>query len=185
MPALAEVLASAFTGYAWTDWTVPGRHREERLRELQALYLTEALTHGEVWTTSDRDAVAALVPGEMPPPAPSVVDRIRRLHGAGTPLALRHEARARSLRPAHDRVLATIAVHPRVQRSGKGSAVLQAGLDELDKARQSCLLETSAESNLEFYRAFGFRTVAELEYESSAPRVWIMLRRSGGATRAG
>lgn len=176
LPQLADVLTQAFHGYAWTQWTVPMERHQERVRELQQLYLEHvAHPHGMVWTVKDRSAAAAFIPADVP--VPPVAGRIAELHGNRLPALTEADQLLEGHRPDHDWVLATVGVAPQSQGRGLGSAVVMAGLSYIDEQDGSCLVETSDPNNLPFYSGLGFETVDVVK--TAGPFVWIMLRPAG------
>lgn len=75
--------------------------------------------------------------------------------------------------------LSVLSVSPESQRQGYGSALLRPGLERADRDRIGCWLETQRESNIPFYRRFGFELVKELEVEPEV-HLWFMWRAPGG-----
>jgi ribosomal protein S18 acetylase RimI-like enzyme len=71
--------------------------------------------------------------------------------------------------------LSVLSISPESQRQGHGSALLQPGLEKADRDGVGCWLETQRESNLPFYRRFGFELVKEMEVEPDV-RLWAMWR---------
>jgi GNAT superfamily N-acetyltransferase len=71
--------------------------------------------------------------------------------------------------------LQTLAVEPSSQRGGYGTALMQPGLDRADAERMPCYLETQRESNIPFYRRFGFELTDEISLHDSPP-LWLMWR---------
>jgi ribosomal protein S18 acetylase RimI-like enzyme len=53
--------------------------------------------------------------------------------------------------------LQALGVHPNAQRRGVGAALLASGLAIVDADRTPCYLHTSDESNVEYYRRWGFK----------------------------
>ncbi|MEX5237425.1 GNAT family N-acetyltransferase [Kocuria arenosa] len=175
LPRLADVLADAFSDYAWTNWTVPTQGRHQRIRTLQLLYLRHAgLPHGMVWTVPDRTAVAAFLPAPLPPLPPAVLEQITDTHGDRLKALMEAEELVAARRPAHDWVLATVGVAPTAQGHGLGRTVVTAGLEAIDGQGGTCLLETSDPRNLPIYQRFGFTVDAVVT--TPGPPVWIMTR---------
>jgi putative acetyltransferase len=68
--------------------------------------------------------------------------------------------------------LAPIAVEPRVQRTGIGSALIEAGLDELrGLGAAGCVVLGEPD----FYRRFGFRQISNLRYPGPPPEYFLAL----------
>ena len=71
--------------------------------------------------------------------------------------------------------LQTLSVAPAAQRSGVGTALIQPGLDRADSESMPCFLETQRESNIPYYRRFGFELTKEISLHDSPP-LWLMWR---------
>lgn len=64
---------------------------------------------------------------------------------------------------------------PSAQGTGKGGAVIRAGLERADADVLPVCLETARESNIDLYRRFGFEVTREWRVGDSPP-VWSMAR---------
>lgn len=64
---------------------------------------------------------------------------------------------------------------PSAQGTGRGGAVIRAGLERADAERLPVCLETAREENLGLYRRFGFEVTSEWTVRDS-PLVWSMTR---------
>ncbi|KPN18433.1 GNAT family N-acetyltransferase [Arthrobacter sp. Edens01] len=177
---LSAVLGEAFADYAWTRWTVDSERREARISAIQRLYLEHlGLPHGEVWADEVRTAVAVLLPPHL-----AVLDPAPLTAGLQDKLASLHGDSARNLHyplpqaPAGAWTLATIGVAPAAQGNGLGTQLMEAILAACPD--RAIALETSAESNVAFYRRFGFGVWAVSEMPDGGPLVWSMLRGPGG-----
>jgi GNAT superfamily N-acetyltransferase len=71
--------------------------------------------------------------------------------------------------------LQTLSVRPSAQRRGAGTALIQPGLDGADADGVGIYLETQRESNIPFYRRFGFELTDEISLHDSPP-LWLMWR---------
>lgn len=183
VPAAAGVLAEAFTGYAWTRWTVDPDDHVRRLTELQRLYLAEvALPHGEVDLGITEEGLAAVavwfrasaVPAEV---WADVGPAAATLAGDRAAAAAVADAALTPYRPAGDHVvLASVGVAPARQGSGRGGQVLAPGLRRAEQAGLPVALETSAARNRRFYRRLGFEETAVVDLPDGGPRTWLMRR---------
>ncbi|MFI9721658.1 GNAT family N-acetyltransferase [Streptomyces sp. NPDC052396] len=72
--------------------------------------------------------------------------------------------------------LGTLGADPAAQGQGHGAALLRSGLAKADAAGMPAYLESSKESNLGFYRHFGFEVLRELQLPGNGPRLWPMWR---------
>ena len=59
--------------------------------------------------------------------------------------------------------LLALGTRPDVQGTGLGSALVELGTEQADKAEIPCYLETATESNVAFYRKRGFEVTGETE----------------------
>ncbi len=75
--------------------------------------------------------------------------------------------------------LFAIGVRPAEQGKGVGRRLMSAGLEAIDRAGLPAYLESSKESNLPFYRHFGFEVIAQVEPARGCPPMWLMWRDSG------
>lgn len=72
--------------------------------------------------------------------------------------------------------LGVLAVDPVNQRRGLGSAVVRAGLADVDAAGTSAYLETASRSNVALYERLGFQIAHEVDLPFSGPHGWVMSR---------
>lgn len=183
LPQARDTLAAAYAGQAWTSWVVDPRDHEERLKELYAIYLRVALALGAVHVTDDGCAVAAWTfsgaeRGQAELLAREGLDaRVAELSGERIE-NLGHAAR---LLTPHALTgdfwtLAAFGVHPRRQREGIGTKLLQPMLDRLDAEGHTADLETSTPENVRLYERLGFTVRAEEQMPAGGPRVWLMTR---------
>lgn len=71
--------------------------------------------------------------------------------------------------------LRQIGVDPMLQGRGHGSALLAAGLEEIDRGRELSYLEATSPGGRTFYERHGFRALGEVSVNDSPP-LWPMLR---------
>jgi GNAT superfamily N-acetyltransferase len=74
--------------------------------------------------------------------------------------------------------LQTLSIAPEHQRKGAGTALIAPGLDRADDERMPAYLETQRESNVPFYRRFGFELTDVIGLDDSPP-LWLMWRSAG------
>ena len=65
---------------------------------------------------------------------------------------------------------------PSAQGRGLGGRLMEAGLEKVDQANMPAFLESSKESNISFYRRYGFEVVGEVVLVEGCPPEWLMLR---------
>ena len=71
--------------------------------------------------------------------------------------------------------LSLLSVEPASQGKGHGSALIQPGLEAADRQGLGCYLETQRESNIPFYRRFGFELTGKIWIDDELP-LWLMWR---------
>jgi ribosomal protein S18 acetylase RimI-like enzyme len=181
----AGVLTEAFADYPWTRWTVEGYDHARRVEGLQRLIMEHvALPYGEVWVVVDEhDNIASVAIWSLPAivvPA-SVFDTISllqvSLEGDRHSASVAADAAIARLRPpTYHYYLGAVGTRPDYQRLGLGIAVLTPILDRADAEGADVYLETSALSNVAFYRKLGFVTLEQMALPGGGPNVWAMLR---------
>jgi ribosomal protein S18 acetylase RimI-like enzyme len=72
--------------------------------------------------------------------------------------------------------LMLLGVSPTAQGKGIGSSLLQPVLEQADRDRLPCYLETSTESAVRFYQKHGFQILRTGKINSNAPQFWTMKR---------
>ncbi|MCV7321335.1 GNAT family N-acetyltransferase [Mycolicibacterium confluentis] len=159
LDAAASTLVAAFDSYAWTRWSIPQDDYENRLAQLQRMYLGYALDEGIVLVDDEDRGVIALLPPDVSAPSADFQERVAELHGE------RLEAVAAVDIPPHPAGawnLATVGVHPRSQGVGLGAALVHAGVSaarEVDPGA-GVALETSDLRNVGLYERAGFTVTA-------------------------
>jgi ribosomal protein S18 acetylase RimI-like enzyme len=76
--------------------------------------------------------------------------------------------------------LYAIGARPSRQGAGIGGRLMAAGLEPVDRDRMPAYLESSKESNVGFYRRFGFRVTERIVPARDCPPMWLMWREAGG-----
>ena len=185
---LVGTMRAAFAGdplYAWLQPDV-GR-REAMMREVFAFVLRLGRERGEVHTGPSAEAVAvwtapgvALI-GEAD--AERYLDLLRGHIGddrIGDVVAgMTAVERCRPDGP--HRTLHSVAVHPRAQGHGAGSALLRPVLDRCDAENVAAYLDSSCDRNLPFYGRLGFAVVAEVPLPGGGPVMRALVRASSAA----
>jgi GNAT superfamily N-acetyltransferase len=164
--SLARLFAAAFASDPVFDWIARrGPRRAEGLeRFFFWLLQTRAIPFGEVWLADDGSAAAAWLPPDVPATAGGFMEQIRLLpmflRLCGLPRMARGSAMADAMEKHHPHArhyyLAFIAVAPRLQGMGLGSAILEATLKRADNAALPAYLENSNPKNTGLYERHGF-----------------------------
>jgi ribosomal protein S18 acetylase RimI-like enzyme len=183
VPALARMLARAFFDDPVASWAWrPDALRMRALERFQAIRLRQLLVDDEVWTTHDLTCAALWAPpGRWRMSLPEVAALVPSFAGprllARMPLVavgwlgLEHKHPSA---PEHW-YLAVLGTDPSSQGKGLGSAVLRTMLEQCDRDGVAAYLESSKESNIDFYARHGFRVVDELRL-LRGPAMWPMWR---------
>lgn len=165
-PQLARLLAAAFANDPVMDWVARrGRKRAAGLeRFFYWLITVRAIPFGEVWLTETGGATAVWLPPDVPATAGGFVEQMRLLpmflRLCGFPRLLRGQAMADAMEKHHPHephyYLAFLAVAPRLQGLGLGSALLDATLARIDGKGAPAYLENSNPRNTRLYERAGF-----------------------------
>lgn len=183
----SEVLGLAFDDYAWTTWVVDERDHIERITQLQQLFLLHfALPHGNACVTTidgTVESVASWIDTGSTAPEPTtpmsyVAEQFAALEGDRHQASQAADAEYHQWRPAARHLyLATMGTTPAHQRKGLGARTLRPGLELADLDQLSAYLETSSQSNVDFYSALGFEIVRHWRIADGAgPDLWLMKR---------
>ncbi|MFG1886257.1 GNAT family N-acetyltransferase [Micromonospora sp. NPDC049051] len=177
---LITVLVEAFLNGPVADWLVPDL--DER-RNVYFRYFTHVLHHGleygRVDTTSDRSAVAIwYTRDEVPLRAPADHHHeVEKATGRYAPRFLLLDAIFETHHPhaPHD-YLAYLAVDPRHQSRGIGSALLTTAHHTLDATNRAAYLEASNTRNRDLYLRLGYRQGEPIHLPTQGPLIWRMWR---------
>ncbi len=183
VPALAAMLARAFLEDPVASWAWrPTALRPAALERFQAVRLRQLLAHEEVWTTEDLSCAALWAPPgswkttlrEDVALGPCFVHPrlLARLPLVG--LGWLGLERKHPVSPPHW-YLAVLGTDPAAQGRGLGSMVLGAVLEQCDGDGVGAFLESSKESNIDFYSRHGFRVTEEVRLPRG-PSMWKMWR---------
>ena len=163
---LARLLAAAFATDPVMDWI--SRRGPKRAAGLERFFFwlltTRAIPFGEVWMAASGGAAAVWLPPNVPATAGGFIDQMRLmpmfLRMCGLPRLLRGQAMADAMERHHPHdphyYLAFIAVAPRLQGLGLGSAMLDATVKRVDEERAPAYLENSNPKNTRLYERAGF-----------------------------
>lgn len=192
LAAAAAVYTRAFMDDPISIWIAPDPAQRERGLPL---YFRMAMRYaqrfgGEVHRSNDAPrAVATWLEPEHSPPSTSGMLRsgmLRLLWASGLSDARRLLAFGDTLDRLHKRdvtqphwYLWLLAVDPPFQGKGIGGELLRPTLQQVDRARLHCYLETARERNVSFYLRFGFRILRDEKPGPRGPRLWTLLRAPG------
>jgi ribosomal protein S18 acetylase RimI-like enzyme len=182
----AQAVADGFFDNEIWVWLLRRDWQRSRLlpRHYRAMIRRVYMPRGSAWTTRDTAGAALWFP-----PGTLELSRRERLAELFSLLPEGIDSMARGTRweeliaKHHPRTphwyLQTLAVQPSAQRRGIGTALIEPGLARADADGVGCYLETQRESNIPYYRRFGFELTDEISLEDSPP-LWLMWRPPGG-----
>jgi len=188
-PPLALTLARAFYDDPVTAWFYPNaakrlRHARRffaiRLRQLhgqQLIYTTQDHSGAALWALPGHwreDARQSLM---MLPMVPVLLPRIVRSTRLVREIELHHPVQPHFY-------LSVLGTDPEQQGGGVGSALLAPVLDRCDAHQTAAYLESSKESNVDFYARHGFAVTERIELPEGPP-LWLMWREPSDRRRTG
>lgn len=188
--AVAGAVARGFHDNEIWAWVIPDDRRRARLlpRVYRARLRHLYLVRGEAWTTPGATGGALWIPPDEPKrrPRDQLAEALSLFPGIGLAGA-RRGARIEELMAEHHPsephwYLEVLSIDSAHQRQGHGAALLAPVLDRCDADATPAFLETNRESNLPYYRRFGFELTEKISLPDSPP-LWLMWRRP--AVRSG
>jgi GNAT superfamily N-acetyltransferase len=156
---VAELIATAFLPLAAVNWLIPEPAHRRRILSADFRILVEhALEYGVVDVVDELDAAAVWFDRTRPAPEPPDYDgRVSAACGewADRFRVLDELFEANHPEPPHHH-LALLAVHPKRQRNGLGSALLHHHHDTLDRTATPAYLEASSPGSRDLYLRHGY-----------------------------
>jgi len=188
---LAAVLARAFYDDPVTAWFYPdAARRMKHARRFFAIRLRQLADQELIYTTPERAGAALWAgPGHwredlrqslmLLPMLPVLLPRIVRCTHGVREIESRHP-----IEPHY--YLSVLGTEPQQQGGGIGSALLGPVLQRCDADGTGAYLESSKESNVDFYARHGFAVTERIEMPEGPP-LWLMWREPSRRTgrRAG
>jgi len=179
--AATDLITTAFHSLAVSKWLVADPDQRWAAQHAQFQMLVEhAAEHGTIYLDPDRTATAVWLDYTRPVPEPADYDR-RLLQACGE-----HVARFAALDVAFaehhpsapHQHLAFMAVHPRQQQRGRGSALLADHHRRLDAAGVPAYLEAANLRAARLYGRWGYRILDRIDLPGG-PSMWPMWREPG------
>jgi ribosomal protein S18 acetylase RimI-like enzyme len=183
VPELSKMLARAFyddpvATWAWRSDPL----RLHALEQFQAVRIRQLLDGEGVWCNEERSCAALwAAPGRW---RASIRETVELLPSFMRPrlfvrmplvaLGWMDLERKHPAKPEHW-YLAVLGTEPEAQGRGLGSAVLTRMLQQCDSDGIGAFLESSKESNIDYYARHGFRVVNEVRL-LKGPKMWKMWR---------
>jgi GNAT superfamily N-acetyltransferase len=179
--ALAPVFGRAFVNEPMMRWPMgetQDKDLAERFTRCFAFFLEIALGLGLVWEAGTASGAAVWVPpGRFESWEDHPWNQLR-IHALADDDGHRYDAFWRwidSQSPSEPLwQLDSIAVDPRIQGRGCGTALILAGLERARADGVGAFLSTGTERNVSIYRRCGFRVVEDLDAPGKGPRIWFM-----------
>jgi GNAT superfamily N-acetyltransferase len=183
LPGLGRMLSRAFLDDPVASWAYrPDRLRPAALERFQTTRLRQLLKDEEVWTNDELTCAARWAPPNSWRQTPR--EEVEIVGSFVHPLLLYRvpmllwgwhglERHHKALAPHW--YLAVLGTEPSAQGRGLGSAVLAGVLDQCDSDGVGAYLESSKESNIDFYARHGFRVLEEIRL-TRGPSMWTMWR---------
>jgi GNAT superfamily N-acetyltransferase len=177
---LAAMLARAFYDDPVTAWFYPdARRRMKHARRFFGIRLRQLADQELIYTTAERSGAALWTqPGRwredlrqslmLLPMLPVLLPRIVRSTAAVREIERRHPV-------VPHYYLSVIGTEPEQQGGGIGSALLVPVLQRCDSDGVGAYLESSKESNVDFYVRHGFVVTERIELPGGPP-LWLMWR---------
>jgi GNAT superfamily N-acetyltransferase len=184
---VADAVARGFHDNEVWRWVIPDADRCLKLmrRAYRARLRHLYLVRGEAWTTPGCEGGAFWIPPGEPKRRlrDGVAEALSLLPGIGIGGA-RRGSRIENLMDAHHPsephwYLEVLSIAPEYQRQGHGGALLAPVLERCDRDEVPAYLETNRESNLPYYRRFGFELTEKIALPDSPP-LWLMWREPRG-----
>lgn len=178
----AQAAADGFADNEIWVWMLGGTERCRRMlpRHYRAMIRRVYMPRRAAWTTRDTKGTALwFPPGTLSMSLRERFTELISLLPGILPAAARASRWEELIREHHPSqphwYLQTLSVAPDAQRSGYGTALMRPGLERADAEGMACYLETQRESNIPYYRRFGFELTEEISLPDSPP-LWLMWR---------
>lgn len=167
---ILDILTRSFSDNKSVNYVVKqDQNRVDRITRLMDYSFNVCNEFGEVWISDDQQACALILFPDKKRSSfrtllwdlklASSVIGLNRISAV-----LKREAMIKSNHPKEPiAYLWFIGVNPELQRKGLGSAFIQEVIKECEGKKRPIYLETSMESNLPFYRKFGFEIFQSLQ----------------------
>jgi len=183
--ALAELLARAFDDDPVINWLV--RTDKKRTQGMKRMFYTSisrlCLQHEHVLVTDDLKGGALWYPPEklgismlrQLSLAPRMIEAVGWTHLLRLAITLDKLGKNHPAEKYY--YLQFIGVDPGNRGRGAGTALMQPILETCDREKCGAFLQNSKESNIDFYKRFGFDVIGKIIPAKGAPPLWRMWRK--------
>ncbi|HEX4533216.1 MAG TPA: GNAT family N-acetyltransferase [Rhizomicrobium sp.] len=178
---LSRLFAASFLTDPVFDYIArPGPKRAVGLeRFFYWLLQVRAIPFGEVWMADDGAVAAAWLPPDAPASPGGFLQQLKLMplfvRLCGFPRLARGSAMADAMEKSHPHkphfYLAFIAVAPRFQGMGLGSAMLEANLNRIDRIGAPAYLENSNPKNARLYERHNFTARKNISPDGAPPLI--------------
>lgn len=180
LDAVLPSLVEAFADDPVFQYLLPGGYDDRRARLAFRMLGLNMIQHGEVWSTPGREAAAFwAVPGHWKVPWSSIAKTLPltvRAYGRNLARALFWLSKMEKVHPREPHYyLEVVGTEPASQGRGLGASLITPFLDRADAEGIGVYLESSKDSNVPYYRRFGFEVVGEISARGG-PTAWPMWR---------
>ena len=191
IPRAAQVAAAAFYHYPMMThyFPIPDRRRR-RLPWYMEKTLRCALRYGEVLATADFSGILFTLP---PGHTRLTQGEYVRNGFLWTPLVMglknyiKSDVCEQFVADTHEKMMGGrahtylwgLVADPKAQRKGAGSALMKVLTDRAEAENMPVYLETHDESNVAYYRRFGFELIHRDIIPQHGLNIWCMIRESG------
>jgi ribosomal protein S18 acetylase RimI-like enzyme len=186
-----EMLARAFYDDSLSSYLLPdSSQRMDKLTRLFSFLVRLGIYYGEVYATSpDLEGVIIWFSPETRLTLRGVIrdGGLRILASFGMKSIMRYLPLYQLVTSMHKRqapfpqwYLSLVGVVPELQGMGYGGRLLRPMFARLDARHLACYLETETDSNVSFYRHFGFEVAETAVIPGTGLTIWAMLREANG-----
>ncbi|MGY1603698.1 GNAT family N-acetyltransferase [Geodermatophilus sp. SYSU D00815] len=189
VPRIAATMTLALGDSRWVRWALPADGRVQRLTRLHELSAGHrAVSTGTAWVTDDVTGVAAWVPPPGVPGSRPLPDDVRAalarelpfLHAERWPVVAATRDLIAGTGPAGPRwELAHLGVRPTARRQGAATALLEAGLAQVDASALPAVAAVTAWADAAFLRRFGFTVAEATRTTDDELPLWVLVREPG------
>jgi ribosomal protein S18 acetylase RimI-like enzyme len=179
VPALAAMLARAFSDDPMIAVSIASDDREERMRRFFTLIDEDWAALGALFEVGDAHGAAAwLPPGHSEALADQNAAKQEAFHALSPDGGVKHDALwdwiEEEMPDEPVWYLDQIGVDPDRQGTGIGSALITFGLDRARADEVPAFLETAIAANVGYYERFGFRVTLHDDAPLGGPHIWFM-----------
>ncbi|OGP66453.1 MAG: hypothetical protein A2W27_04320 [Deltaproteobacteria bacterium RBG_16_44_11] len=184
----AQILGRSFIDYPIFKYVFPDdQHRKNKIRYLFTFLIKLGMLNGEVYASSkDIEAVSIWINSSnarsplMSAFKAGIISLNLKVDSKSvkrfSEIGLNKQKIRSDIVNVNYILLDVIGVDPQFQKQGFARLLMESKLNDADKYKTPCYLETSNRDNLNFYKKFGFNLIHE--YELLKIKVFCLYRKS-------